>query len=140
MDLSRYDEIDGREAANRLINGLDVYSRIGNKYYVEDKRVWMESGSNAGVVSLTVSDTLRSTWYVKKPFDVRSEMLARPNEWVGAYKDDGEWHKVGFSTLEMRAVETLVWDKTFETFHCPLLFDDITKCIPIEDVPKEELS
>lgn len=139
MDLARYDGIDGREAAKRLLDDLDIFSKYGNRFYMKEKEVWLETKTSTGITHLTINEILSRTWYVKKPFDVRAEMLARPNEWVGAYKDDGEWHKVGFSTLEMSAVETIVWDKTFETFHSPLLYDDITKCIPIEDVPKEEL-
>lgn len=144
MDLARYDEIDGREAANRLIDGLDVYSRIGNKYYVEDKRVWMESGSNAGVVSLTVSDTLRSTWFVKKPFDVRAEMLERPNEWVAAYQDKNQWMMVGMFTGDMRAREW-EYDRRYKNTEFKYQFGypgykSLNDCIPIEDVQKEELS
>lgn len=143
MDMKRFTEIEGREAANRLIDGLDVYSSSGNRYYIEDKKVWMENGNMAGVVLLSISDTLKETWYVKKPFDVRAEMLARPNEWVGAFKNDTEdWIRVGFDSNVMSVVITLYFKQKVgpDARYCTVANSSVLeKCIPIEDVPKEEL-
>lgn len=80
-----------------------------------------------------------------KKFDVRSEMLSKPDEWVGAYKSvAGIWMKVGFDFNRMLTVEApfshknvkVVWGK-------PGVYSfkmrNLKICIPIEDVPAEEL-
>jgi len=143
MDLKRFDEISGREAANRLIDGLDVYSSGGNRYYIEDQKVWMESGNLAGTIGLTISETLRTSWYVKKPFDVRAEMLARPNEWVGAYHDhSSKWIQVGFDAVNMRTKKSYYgYTGSVEgaSTESPTAYE-LETCIPIEDVPEEELT
>lgn len=135
MDKSRYTEISGREAANRLLDDLDIYSKDGNRYYMQDGTVWMESGELAGHVRLTIAETLSRKWYVKKPFDVRAEMLARPNEWVGAYEYKERWFKVRFNDKEMR-VET--YNLSNGSFVSGAMVGGFDFCIPIEDVPQEE--
>lgn len=153
MDLKRYTEIGGREALERLSNGLDIF----NKYEVQIKidfeqsdYLWqspdgeIHSGSE-DTEPLNFNELLTGTWYVKKPFDVRAEMLARPNEWVAAFEgDDGKWHKVGFDTKYMRGIETpflSVKKVDFEQAPVgPLTYEETEKCIPLEDVPKEERS
>ncbi|WP_290756956.1 MULTISPECIES: hypothetical protein [unclassified Exiguobacterium] len=75
-----------------------------------------------------------------KRFDVRKEMLARPNEWVGAFQLSGRWLKAGFRTDVMHAVATPYWDESIERVMPQAFKDELDRCIPIEDVPEEELT
>lgn len=146
MDMKRFTEIKGREAANRLLDDLDVYSEDGNRYYMQDGTVWMESGELTGHVRLTIAETISKKWFVKKPFDVRAEMLARPNEWVGAFQNSNkEWMMIGFNEskfgVSVRFFEVLIHylpnDGSSGGYGVTKkILDD---CIPIEDVPKEEI-
>ncbi len=143
MDMSRFTEIDGREVFNRLLDGLEVYSTLGNKFYMKDNKLWMDTKTSSGMVHLTINETISRTWYVKKPFDVRKEMLERPNEWVGAFKDPNDrWHKVGFDNKYMQSVETPfastvsvnLRQGSVSTTTC----EELDKCIPLEEVPEGE--
>ncbi|MCT4779860.1 MULTISPECIES: hypothetical protein [Exiguobacterium] len=147
MDMKRFEKITGKEAVERLINHQEVYDAESRRYFVLEKStsVWVETEFkthfSTGGTSLTLSDFLEKDWYVKKPFDVRVEMLARPDEWVAAFKDGDVWHKVGFNSKSMSAYETENWDYDFrnkELLNC--IEKELDKCIPIEDVPEEELT
>lgn len=77
-----------------------------------------------------------------KDFNIRTEMMERQNEWVGAFKDhSGYWHKVGFLTSRMVAKETAILsrDEIPLDHHDPCSPYEIDRCIPIEDIPKEDL-
>ena len=87
-----------------------------------------------------ISDAKEETTMDSKQFDVRKEMLARPNEWVGAYEWKGRWFKVGFSTETMSARQSkhpliIGMDRKGTDLSFPIKFEN---CIPIEDVPEEE--
>lgn len=153
MDLKRFTEITGREALERLSNGLSVFEKNGtevsinletNEFKFVLRNGYTQIGDGNGM-PVTVVAVLESPWYIKKPFDVRAEMLARPNEWVGAFKDHyGEWAKVGFDSYEMTATKTFIANtvkKAQKSQHKVLgaSTDILDKCIPIEDVLKEDL-
>lgn len=77
----------------------------------------------------------------RKQFDVRKEMLARPNEWVGAYQDYlHRWVQVGFDADYMRTRQCVYGYKgnvVCSSVDTPTSYD-LDNCIPIEDVPEEE--
>lgn len=71
-------------------------------------------------------------------FNARTELLARPDEWVLAYKDNSKWFKIAFCTDRMGlafapydSLETVFASKGTE-------FYQLNNSIPIEDVPEEE--
>lgn len=148
MDFKKYTEIGGREALERLSNGLDIYNNVGVKFKIDFEQLdytWETSDKmvyygEEDVKPVTLIDVLKETWYVKNQFDVRTEMLERPNEWVGAFKDAAKWFKVGFREYEMKAVSA-----RFNRDDSPLEIGtsctewELNACISIEDVPTEEL-
>lgn len=147
MDLKRYDRISGLKALERLVNKNDIFNVGGQKYYIANNKLVRDYGGITALDSgLTIEEILNEAWYVKKPFDVRAEMLARPCQWVGAFKDGvGKWHKLGFDLNEMIAVRSRLtntdaevkWNTTgVGATEC----DTLNISIPIEDVPKEELT
>lgn len=151
MDMKRFTEIGGREALERLTNGLDIYNNVGVKIKIDFEKLdytWQTSDNMVYFGEevnrpITLVDLLKETWYVKKPFDVRKEMLERPDSWVGAFRGaDGRWHKVGFDTEFMTAVETPFVSTVKVNFDQASVaasnYEELEKCIPIEDVPKEE--
>lgn len=152
MDLKRYEKIDGREALERLANGLEIYGFSGLKYQVDflisDYKLWSgekECGNGEDTPTpLTLTEILKETWYVKKPFDVRAEMLARPDEWVGAFRDSKNvWHKIGLDSKYMVAVETRFEEikPNWNDDRCDMAtLGELKKCIPFEDIPEEELT
>lgn len=150
MDLKRYEVVAPREAMKKLLDGERVcfVNDWGNvtTYYlnVEDRLYGETEEGDVFGVETSIDEILeRDTWYVKKPFDVRAEMLARPDEWVGAFKNDrGKWYKVGLSTIDMTATETRFFkeDNTPEDSALRCTEDELNQCIPIEDVPEEELT
>lgn len=141
MDMKRYEKIDGHEALRMLLQDKHVFNTDGMKTYIQNSKLVRDfTGMKAMHSELTVEEFLERTWYVKKPFDVRAEMLARPNEWVGAFEDaHGCWHKAGFSIELMAAMETSNWNNENVKDGIDMWKHQLEKCIPIEDVPKEEL-
>ncbi|WP_026830805.1 hypothetical protein [Exiguobacterium antarcticum] len=147
MDLKRYEKIDGRTALVRLIEGEIIFNGEGASLFREGDAVKCKDSCETYESTIPVRTFLSKTnnWFVKKPFDVRAEMLARPNEWVGAYKSNsGTWYLVGFDLNEMTAVEKLtfntaqkvVWDGRNVTAVSHA--SQLDRCVPIEDIPKEE--
>lgn len=77
-------------------------------------------------------------------FNVRVEMLARPNEWVGAFKNGNkEWMMIGFDTSKF-GVSVRFFNRT--TQYLPndgssggygVTKTILNQCIPFEDVPKD---
>lgn len=145
MDYNRFDEIDGLDVLKRLSNEKEVYNTQGNQLYIDDCKMWMTNGELTGVVNITIADILNGKWFVKKPFDIREEMVARPNKWVGAFKNDfDQWCKVGFDSSEMTAVQAKLTDnKAPVSYPYAGVFlikrDEINRCIPIEEAPKGDL-
>lgn len=150
MDLKRYEQVAGREALKQMLDGEHAYFISlsgGVTSFFFDNNDQLKGETEAGEIfkpEVTVTEIIeRYNWYVKKPFDVRAEMLARPNEWVGAFKgDDGKWHKVALNTKYMKGIETpfsLTEKVDYEQASVgPLTYEEVEKCIPIEDVPQEE--
>ncbi len=145
MDLKRYEKIDGKQALIKLLEGEKVYSVTGDHWFKQDGTILCNLHGKVYNSTISVNHfvEVENTWYVKKPFDVRAEMLARPNEWVGAYKYKNQWMMVGLFKGDMRARE---WEytKNYEKeefvyqYGCPG-YKSLNDCIPIEDVPEEEI-
>lgn len=140
MDLKRYERITGREALGKLLEGQRVFFEAQGEvhhYEISDNHLFVTTKPNSYSYA-TLESFLKETdanWYVKKPFDVRAEMLARPDEWVGAFKSRGVWNKVRFNSVEMLAEETAM-GRIDVVMRADA--DEIEQCIPIEDVPKGE--
>ncbi|WP_214854927.1 hypothetical protein [Exiguobacterium sp. s130] len=149
MDLKRYEPITGREALGKLLEGKRVYFKAQDEvqhYEISDNQLLVTT-SPSGYSYATVQSFLKevdTNWYVKKPFDVRAEMLARPNEWVGAFRDSKNvWHKIGLDSKYMVAVETRFEEikPNWNDDRCDMAtLGELKKCIPFEDVPEEELT
>ncbi|KTR27928.1 hypothetical protein RSA11_04525 [Exiguobacterium indicum] len=149
MDMKRYEEITSEEAIKRIINKEEVFDKNEKRFFSLGKSntVWVQTehshGSETSSSGHTLEDLLDKKWFIKKPFDVRAEMLARPNEWVGSFKLGDKWQMIGFSPEQMsvfgrRYQKNLIEFSTFNTF-IPIN-DELDRCIPIEDVPEEELT
>lgn len=140
MDMKRFKEISWQEALAKWLDGEHVFSSTGRTYCMKGFKLhyFLGGDDNGSPSSIMFNDVIEEHWYIKKPFDVRAEMLARPNEWVGAYKDGkGNWCKVKFNSRKMRAVESAILPgaTVFLTGE-----SELDRCIPIEDVPEEELT
>lgn len=144
MDLKRFVEISGHEALKILSENGKVFSGEGSEssYYILSNKglVFHDRNGTKYTSNFSIGDFVKKDWYAKRPFDVRLEMLARPDEWVGAYSANGNWFKVGFCSDRMGLVIT-----KYESLNTPLATDisnyihSLNRCIPIEDVPKEDL-
>lgn len=145
MDLKRFAEISGHEALKLLSENRKVFPGEGSEssYYILNNKglVFHDRNGSEYTSNFSIGDFVKKDWYAKMPFNVRLEMLARPDEWVGAFRDhSGHWHKVGFETEKMKAKETSIRSerKPCEvSLECSL--SELERCIPIEDVPKGEL-
>ena len=144
MNLDKYEKIDGREGLRRLADGETVYGRDSAEWTInENGEVIYQSKFGTCVSGSYLNDFVQHKHlYVKKPFDVRREMLDRPNEWVGAYEQQDErWMKVGFDVKRMRPVRTFMNCEAKVNLHDGRVFvielEDLNLCIPIEDVPEE---
>jgi len=148
MDLKRYEQVAGREALKQMLDGERAYFISlsgGVTSFFFDNNDQLKGETETGEIfkpEVTATEIIeRYNWYIKKPFDVRAEMLAQPNEWVGAFKDsNSRWHKVGFSTKTMSAYETKDWVVSSVMTGVEVWLNELDNCIPIEDVPKEELT
>ena len=148
IDMKRHEKIDGIQAIKLFLEGERLLSEGGIEFRIDPtfNKLYYKPWAHECLSDLSFNDIAASDWYIKKPFDVRAEMLARPNEWVGAFKSDNDkWYKTGFDSSEMSAVAAQVGQKetrpVYSDDHVYLMSQaEIDKCIPIEDVPKEELS
>ncbi|KOP29511.1 hypothetical protein ADM98_11630 [Exiguobacterium sp. BMC-KP] len=145
MDMKRFKEISWQEAIAKWLDGEHVFSSTGRTYCMKGFTLhyFLGGEDNGSPSSIMFNDVIEEHWYIKKPFDVRAEMLARPDEWVGAFKDVNDtWHKVGFDTEFMKAIETPFASVVNVKFNQAAVgssdYDELEKCIPIEDVPQEE--
>jgi len=144
MDLKRFAEISGHEALKALSENRKVFpgERSESSYYVLNNKglVFHDRNGTEYTSNFSISDFVKKDWYLKRPFDVRLEMLARPDEWVGAYSVGYTWYKVGLCSVRMGLVIT-----TYNSPQTPAATDispyihSLNHCIPIEDVPKENL-
>ncbi|MGX8177473.1 hypothetical protein ACWS7L_08255 [Exiguobacterium artemiae] len=137
MDLKRYEKVTGDEALIKLLDGERIYNRKGNYWTRKGEGIFVnyedENGEYESTIPVIWFVDSTVDWYVKKPFDVRAEMLARPNEWVGAFLSRGIWCKVRFNSEEMLAEEMTMGG---DTVTMRARMDELDRCIPIEDVPK----
>ncbi|WP_214780653.1 hypothetical protein [Exiguobacterium sp. s22] len=146
MDMTRYEKINGREALRRLLDGEEVYAESGEKYRIDpsyDRLYYVPTPmhhENLSVVN--VNDVFRDDWYIKKPFDVRQAMRDKPDEWVGAFKNDGGvWCKVGFDSRNHMAIEVIlshIGAPFFESVGAGYaLSAELDACIPLDEVPED---
>lgn len=104
------EKISGLTAIDHMSKGKLVYSEGGamrriqnNRLEVSyDKLTWKES-------RMLMSEFLNPNcdWYAEPAFDVRTEMLAHPNECVGKYYDNviSVWKYVGFDKNKMIPIQ-----------------------------------
>lgn len=147
MDLKLYEQITSEEALEIMAKQGWVFDINERQYSIQDREFKVKGKYVVdALMGMSLNEFLVKEWFVKKPFDVRAEMLARPNEWVGAYKSDaGTWYKVGFDYPGMSAVEVLLPNNDARPHYSEnkvFVASEkwINKCIPIEDVPTEELT
>lgn len=148
MDLKRYEQVAGREALKQMLDGEHAYfiSLTGGiTSFFFDNNDQLKGETETGEIfkpEVTVTEIIeRYNWYVKKPFDVRAEMLRRPDEWVGAFENhNGDWFLVGIDTKYFKAVckrngSSASLNYGEEGIGVPNI-KHLDRCIPIEDVPK----
>lgn len=148
MDLNKFEKIDGREVLRRLANGEKIIRETGSPYFISDEGRFVCDNAaicRPHVTDLTLNEILKECdWYIPKPFDVRQAMRNKPDEWVGAFKNpDGYWLKVGFSTKRyVVLMASIHYSLTVgfaarETENYTPTSDELDRCIPIKDVPKD---
>lgn len=139
MDLKRYEQITSEEALEIIAKQGWVFDINERQYSIQDREFKVKDKYVVdALMGMSLNEFLAKEWYVKKPFDVRAEMLTRPNEWVGAFQDPARrWHKVGFDTEHMIAVETMGrYDLPNPKDNSQVLSSEMKKCVPIEEVPE----
>lgn len=144
MDLKRYEQITSEEALELMTKQGWVFDINERQYSIQDREFKVKDKYVVdALMGMSLNEFLVKEWFIKKPFDVRTEMLARPNEWVGAFKNDTEdWIRVGFDSNAMSVVITLYSKHKVEpdARYCTVANSSVLeKCIPIEDVQKEGL-
>ena len=145
MDVRRMEKISGLEALKKIGEEVTIYDAEGLGYFYDPNGIFYRRHNKkfkTDNVDMLIAEIASKEWYVRKPFDIREEMLARPYEWVGAYKTEkGTWFRVGFDMKSMVAVKT-----NLPYLHVADIGDvgitsmtesDFDKCIPIEDVPTD---
>lgn len=149
MDEKRFKRIETKEEVLILLGqGEHLFDHnMTEFYYDKDNEAVMRHDycGKPQMTSMPINTFLEYGFYIKKPFDVREAMRERPNEWVAAFKnDDGRWLKVGFNEHHMKV---LMASKEYcfsveragvqDVDYVPTP-KDLDKCIPINEVPKEE--
>ena len=151
IDLTRFEEISGREALRRLADGLSVFEKDGAEFsfdFETNETVWVRKDGkkfvgNGNAYPITLDAVAGAPWYIKKPFDVRQAMRDKPDEWVGAFFDKGSctWRKVGFDTRNFRAVEAFITNDVVTDFYvdqvCGAVQEELDRCIPLDEVPAD---
>lgn len=109
MDLNKFEKIEGREALRRLLDGENIYvdesTFVHLPIYNDLQRVDIVNGKPKSEDDwISITEFVEHEWFIKKPFDVRQAMRDKPDEWVGAFKHQGLWHKIGFNLNQMEVV------------------------------------
>ena len=141
MDMTRYEQIYGRDVLDALMRGERIYNASGIEYYF-DELLWSNAGGMSGTIDTPFNRLVNDIWYIKKPFDVRQAMRDKPDEWVGAFEVHGRWRKVGFDTKNFKAVETRLFNSDIPTsFDLAevdyLISSELDACIPLDEVPAD---
>ena len=143
IDSSKHQVFKGSEVVSYLLAGERIYDEDGVEYYYNGL-LWMCEHGISKTTKTTFNELVSRRWYKKKPFDVRQAMRNKPDEWVGAFKNpDGYWLKVGFSTKRyVVLMASIHYSLTVgfaarETENYTPTSDELDRCIPIKDVPKD---
>ena len=151
IDLTRFEEISGREALRRLADGLSVFEKDGAEFsfdFETNETVWVRKDGkkfvgNGNAYPITLEAVAGAPWYIKKPFDVRQAMRDKPDEWVAAFKtSENDWVKVGFDTSEFTVVglelsNDAPVNATHDYFKVCVYGTDLDACIPLDEVPAD---
>lgn len=141
LDPKIYEPIDGREALLRIANGLEIFNSLGTRYFFDENDIFSEQKVGkpyADFGQLPVSVVLGGTWYIRRAFNVREQLVRRPNEWVGKFKRLGGWYVVRFDTESMRVVrsrlssDTAVGIGTYPKRYDDVRAEDLNDCVPLE--------
>lgn len=146
MNEKRFKRIETKEEVLILLGqGEHIFDNTMTEfYYDKDNEAVMRCDErHVPILALLPINTfLEGSLYIKKPFDVREAMRERPGEWVGKYEDGGTWWAVGFDERHFNVIakpkdKFLPVDTSLTgiTFPKP---EDLDKCIPINELVKEE--
>ena len=150
LDPTLYEPIDGREVLRRIADGLEFFSARETRYFFDENGIFSEQKVGkpyADFGQLPVSVVLGGTWYIRRAFNVREQLVRRPNEWVGKFKRHGGWYVVRFDTESMRVVrarlssDTAVGIGTYPKRYGDVRAEDLNDCIPLNYVrPSREVN
>lgn len=144
MDLSKFEKIKGLEALIKLAENERIYNGGGSYFFLDSDGlqaydVFMDVTIKS---QYRVDDFINHDWYIPKPFDVRQAMRDKPDEWVGAFKHQGSWLKVGLNLTQMEVVvstlksSALVKDCSRSSFNS-VDVSFLDNSIDLNDVPLE---
>lgn len=140
LDPALYEPIDGREALIRIANGLEIFNSRGTRYFFDENGIFSEQKVGkpyADFGQLPVSVALDATWYIRRAFNVREQLVRQPNQWVGKFKRLGGWYVVKFDTESMRVVrarltsDTVTGIGTYPSVYDDVRTEDLNHCIPL---------
>lgn len=146
MDMTRYEKADGGfvGAVAHMAKGKAAYTEDEMQYVVDQDGIlfYVVDGHGLRESISCFNDLNAMDWYVKKPFDVRQAMRDKPDEWVGAFKNDGEeWYKVGFDTDDFNAVYATFNSSLSVTSDIMVIGfptkEELDACIPLDEVPAD---
>lgn len=146
MNEKRFKRIETKEEVLILLGqGEHIFdNNMTEFYYDKDNEAVMRCDERHVPIltSLPINTFLEGNLYVKKPFDVREAMRECPGVWIGKYEDGDDWWEVGFderhfNVIAKRLDRQLPVDTSLTgiTFPKP---EDLDKCIPINELVKEE--
>lgn len=149
LDPTLYEPIDGREALIRIANGLEIFNSRGTRYFFDKNGIFSEQKVGkpyADFGQLPVSVALDATWYIRRVFNVREQLLKHPDKWIGKFKRHSDWRAVKFDSETMRVVNAIILTDTVNALATTvttynMLQDDLDKCIPLNYVrPSREVN
>lgn len=140
LDPTLYEPIDGREALIRIANGLEIFNSRGTRYFFDKNGIFSEQKRGepyADFGKLPVSIVLGRTWYIKRPFVIREQLLKHPDKWVGKFRHyRGYWYAVKFDSETMRTVKAGILTDTVNALATTVATynigeGDLDHCIPL---------
>lgn len=139
LDSTLYQPIDGREALRRIADGLEFFNARGTRYFFDENGIFSEQKKDepyADFGKLPVSVVLGRTWYIKRPFVIREQLLKCPDKYVGKFKKHGDWHAVKFDSETMRVVKAGILTDTVNALATTVATynvgeGDLDHCVPL---------
>lgn len=144
FNFNKLNKISGAQVIGMLHAGEYVFDKRGCKHYFkegEGSTLYVDMQGVEIPSQATYNSVINGEWYTDHTFDVRKELISRPDEWVAKYYNEiNQACYVGFDSEAMLPVESVniaskvKYNPSTYTLYTPS--ESLNKAVPLD---KEDL-